>query len=182
MTSGAAISRRSVGCRSTSTDCFDLRQPSCPGGTTVFHPECVAESRKTEEGRPFDTVASQFARNGDGAKRIVMKIDVEGAEWQSLLAAPDQVLEQIDQMAVEFHWVEDGTSLAVVRRLRQFFEVVHLHINNASCTAGLAPFPGWAYEVLFVNKRLAVVDASREAGGLSPLDAPNLALLPDCQP
>ena len=163
-------------------DCFDLSQPACPDGTTVFHPECVADARRTEGGLLFDTIASQISGNGDSAKRIVMKMDIEGAEWHSLLAAPDEVLGQIDQLAIEFHWIEDGTSLALVRRLKQFFEVAHLQINNASCTGGMEPFPGWAYEVLFVNKRLAVVDASGRRVGPSPLDAPNLVLTPDCQP
>ena len=93
-----------------------------PGGTTTFHPECVADARKVEEGRVFDTIAAQIAGNGDTAKRLVVKMDVEGAEWQSLLSAPDSVLEQIDQLAIEFHWIEDGTSVALARRLKQFFE------------------------------------------------------------
>ena len=72
------------------------------------------------------------------AKRIVLKIDVEGAEWDSLLVRPDEVLEQIDQLAVEFHWVEDEQFRWVrIRpsrvRLKQFFEVAHIHFNNASC-------------------------------------------------
>ena len=120
----------------------------------------------------------------------MLKIDVEGAEWDSLLSAPDEILEQIDQMAVEFHWMEDehfrwvqdDKYLRVVQRLKQFFEVAHIHFNNASCVGDLAPFPTWAYEVLFVSKRLAVVDPSRKAGGLHPLDAPNNPSFADCQP
>ena len=76
-------------------------------GATVFHAECVGDTTETLEGRAFDTIANQFAKNGDGSKRIVMKIDVEGAEWDSLLSAPDEILGQIDQMAVEFHWLMD---------------------------------------------------------------------------
>ncbi len=163
-------------------DCFDLTRPACPGGTTTFHPECVADARKVEEGRVFDTIAAQIAGNGDTAKRLVVKMDVEGAEWQSLLSAPDSVLEQIDQLAIEFHWIEDGTSVALARRLKQFFEVAHFHINNATCTAGMEPFTGWAYEVLFVNKRLAVVDGSVRSARPSAFDAPNIPFLPDCQP
>jgi len=171
-------------------DCFNTTQPACSAGETVFHAECVGDTTQTIEGRLFDTVRNQFARNGDSSKRIVLKIDVEGAEWDSLLSAPDEILEQIDQMAVEFHWIEDekfhwvqeDKYLRVVQRLKQFFEVGHLHFNNASCIGDLAPFPTWAYEVLFVSKRLAVVDPSRKAGGLHRFDAPNNPSVADCQP
>jgi hypothetical protein len=171
-------------------DCFNTTQPACVAGKTVFHAECVGDTGKTVDGRVFDTIESQFAKNGDRSKRIVLKIDVEGAEWDSFLAVPDRVLEQIDQIAVEFHWlqnekgdwIQDDKYLRVVQRLKQFFEVAHIHFNNASCLEPLTPFPSWAYEVLFVSKRLAVVDPSRKAGGLHPLDAPNNPSFPDCQP
>jgi hypothetical protein len=163
-------------------DCFNLTQPACRGGDTVFHNECVGDVASTHEGRLFDTLMNQFAKNGDSAKRIVLKIDVEGAEWDSFLSAPDQVLEQIDQLAVEFHRVQDRKYIDAVRRLKQFFEVAHIHFNNVSCLDGLEPFPTWAYEVLFVNKRMAVIDPGRQAGGLHPLDAPNNPSLPECQP
>jgi hypothetical protein len=171
-------------------DCFETTQPACSTGNTVFHAECVGGTGKTADGRLFDTIESQFAKNGDRSKRIVLKIDVEGAEWDSFLAVPDRVLQQIDQIAVEFHWLQDEKSrwiqddkyLRVVQRLKQFFEVAHIHFNNASCVGDLAPFPSWAYEVLFVSKRLAVVDPSRKAGGLHLLDAPNDPSALDCQP
>ena len=91
-------------------DCFDTTRPACPGGTTLFHPECVGDAAKTEQMRLFDTLANHVARNGDMSKQIVLKIDVEGAEWNTLLSAPDEMLEQIDQMAVEFHWMQDGST------------------------------------------------------------------------
>ena len=93
-----------------------------------------------------------------------------------------EVLDQIDQLAVEFHGVQDEKYLAVVRRLKEFFYIAHIHFNNAACADGLDPFPTWAYEVLFVSKRLGVVDPSRTAGGLHPLDALNNPTVADCQP
>jgi len=170
-------------------DCFNPKQPACYFGDTVFHTECVAGTAATMDGRVFDTVQNQMVRNGDGARRLVWKIDVEGAEWKSLLTIPTDILERTDQMAVEFHWAEDADHrwqddpdyLAVIRRLTQFFEVAHIHFNNASCVADLSPFPSSAYEVLFVSKRVAVVDPDRGAGGIHPLDAPNNSSLPECQ-
>ena len=170
-------------------DCFDTTQPACPTGQTVFHAECVGNTSKTELGRSFDTIPNQIARNGDGAKRIVLKIDVEGAEWDSFAATPDDVLQRIDQLAVEFHWVRDEKQqwvqdeqyVRVVSRLKKFFHVAHIHYNNFSCVGGLEPFPAWAYEVLFVSKRLGLADAAPEPRGHSSLAVPNNPLIADCQ-
>ena len=163
-------------------DCFNTTEPVCTSGNTVFHAECVADVAKTENGRPFATVEDQIARNGDAGKHLVVKMDVEGAEWDSLLHAPDATLDAIDQLVVEFHYVHEDRFVKVLRRLRQFFHVAHLHYNNISCMEGLDPFPTWAYEVLFVSKRIATVDEKRSVALPHLLDAPNDPALPPCQP
>lgn len=162
-------------------DCFDLRVPSCPGGNTVFHGECIAPTKYTGEGRPFDTFSNQFAGNGHADVPLVMKIDVEGAEWDSFLLAPDSVFSHIDQLDVEFHHVDDGKYVETVRRLKQFFYVAHVHYNNFSCDPALRPFPSWAFEVLLVNKRIAQSDGSPAPATPAGLDAPNNASAADCQ-
>jgi hypothetical protein len=162
-------------------DCFNLTRPACPGGQTIFHEECIGPAAKTEEGRPFDSLAGQFAKNGHASLRLVVKMDVEGAEWDSLLKAPDRVLRQIDQLAIELHGVRSDKYIEVLKRLHQFFYVAHLHFNNFSCRGDLAPFPAWAYEVLFVNKRLGIPDPSARAGLPHPEDAPNHPGIADCQ-
>jgi hypothetical protein len=162
-------------------DCFNTLVPYCPGGDARFHAECVGPAPSTFEGRPFDTVGNQVARNGDAGKRIVMKMDVEGSEWESLVIAPDAVLEAIDQLAVEFHEVEKPTFLATAERLKQFFYIAHVHVNNFKCEPGFEPFPGQVFEVLFVSKRLGRVDPTLNARGPSPLDAPNAPTEADCQ-
>jgi hypothetical protein len=162
-------------------DCFDTRKPDCAGGNTIFHAECVGAATATIEGRPFDTIARQILANGDAVKSLVLKIDVEGAEWESFLQTPPSVLDRIDQMAVEFHGVQKASFVKVIAKLKGTFHVAHLHINNYSCVPGLDPFPAWAYEVLFVNKRIAETDGSL-ARLPHPLDAPNNPAATDCQP
>jgi hypothetical protein len=176
---GCEVSRR-FRIRVHQYDCFDLREPSCPGGLTVFHGECVGSARETQDGRPFDTLSNQFARNGDAATPLVMKIDVEGAEWDAFLFAPDRALSHIDQLAVEFHHVDESKYVEAIRRLKQFFYIAHVHYNNFSCDPALAPFPSWAFEVLLVNKRIATSDGS-PAPVASAVDAPNNAAAADCQ-
>lgn len=161
-------------------DCFDTRAPSCPAGQLVFHPECIGPTH-TEENRPFDTLANQISKNGDAGKNLIVKIDVEGAEWDAFLTADDAVLDRIDQLVVEFHLVDEPKYVDAVRKLKRHFEIAHLHFNNVACEPKAAPFPSLAYEVLFVNKRLAVVDPARTPAGPSPLDALNNPDLPDCQ-
>ena len=161
-------------------DCFDTRQPQC-AGKTIFHAECVGDASKTEDGRVFDTIQSQFAKNGDTGKRIAFKMDIEAAEWDSLLNASDETLEQIDQLAIELHFVHEAKYVDVVKRLKQHFYVAHLHFNNWSCMDGIAPFPAWAYEVLFVNKKIGVPDPSGRPQGVHAAAAPNTTTRPDCQ-
>lgn len=164
-------------------DCFDLHEPVCKGGGTVFHAECVAGAPSTDkDGRIFDTPARQFAKNGDAAKHVVMKIDVEGAEWDTFLAMPDSVLERIDQLDVEFHGANQERFADAVLKLKRFFYIANLHFNNYSCVDDLSPFPSWGYEVLFVSKRLGKPDPSGAPAVLSPLNAPNNPKVPDCQP
>lgn len=177
---GCDVSRR-FSVRVHQYDCFDTRQPACPGGAMEFHAECVGSTMVDEGGRPFDTIANQFRKNGDEGKSLVVKIDVEGAEWDSFILAPDWVFERIDQLVVEFHGVESDRFVAAVQRLTRFFHVAHVHFNNFSCDAGVKPFPASVFEVLFVSRRLGKVDEGARARGPHPSDAPNNPAAPDCQ-
>lgn len=177
---GCDISRR-LGVVVHQYDCFDVTAPACPGGRTVFHAECIASGSTTAEGRIFRTLAEHVAANGDTGRSLVVKMDVEGAEWESWLLAPDALLARIDQIAIEFHDVDDPLFVATVRRLKEQFHVAHLHFNNYSCDPSLAPFPASAYEVLLVNRTIGQIDPGGAVTRPHPLDAPNNPQMPDCQ-
>jgi hypothetical protein len=162
-------------------DCFDLTEPVC-AGATVFHGECVAAKAAVDEnGRRFDTPEHQIARNGDASHRLVVKMDVEGAVWDTFLESPDQVFDQIDQLVVEFHGLNRQKFIDAVKKLKGFYYVANLHFNNYSCTTLYRPFPSWAFEVLFVNKKLAQPDPSGNRAPASFLDTPNNPKIADCQ-
>ena len=163
-------------------DCFNLTRPPCAAGAApMFHEECVGPARLTEDGRTFDTVQAQVVRNGDEDKRLIMKMDVEGAEWPSFLAMPESVLNQVDQLNVEFHGVEEARFVEAIRKLKRVFYVANVHYNNWGCHPDVAPLPALAFEILFVNKELAVIDPAGAVVLPNPLDAPNNKDRADCQ-
>lgn len=175
---GCDVSRR-YGIAVHQYDCFDPARPTCDGGTFVFHDECVGDVREQDAGaRVFDTLANQIARNGHTGRQILVKMDVEGAEWDALLATPDETLASIPQLAMELHGYDDSKILAALRKLKRHFHLVNLNHNNWSCREDAWPMKAWAYQVLFVNKRLADVDRSlpvpAPASPLNALDAPHL--------
>jgi hypothetical protein len=164
-------------------DCFNPARPTCSGGTFVFHNECVADQARTDtDGRRFDTLMNHIARNGDTRRQLFVKIDIEGAEWDSLIAAPDELLASIPQLAMELHGYDGSKILRVLRRLKQYFYVVNLNYNNWSCTRRAWPLKAWAYQVLLVNKRHGVLNPAAPvpapSSDLNALDAPHL---PPCR-
>ena len=94
-------------------DCFEPPTMACPGGQFVPHNECVGPIAETAESRVFDTVQNQIARNGDSGRRLLVKMDIEGAEWKSLMATPDEILATFDQLPMELHGTGDPLFLEV---------------------------------------------------------------------
>jgi hypothetical protein len=163
-------------------DCFDPARPTCNGGTFVFHDECVGDRTGSTESHLFDTLENQIRKNGDTGRHLLIKMDIEGAEWDSLLAAPDGLLESIPQLPMEMHGFDDPKIVEVLRKLNRNFYLVNLHFNNWSCTPKAAPLPAWAYQVLWVNKRIGVLDPGTPfSARMSPLNAPDSPTRPDCQ-
>lgn len=173
-------------------DCFNTDQPPCPEGKFVFHTECIGDKYKKENHRIFDNLANQIFKNNDKDKRLVVKMDVEKAEWDSILVTPDAILNNIDQLVVEFHICIDCKAdfheidlekyIQVIQKLKKTFYIVNVHFNNYSCFKGFEPFLGTVFEVLFVNKRIGLMNKN-ESKRISPnpLDVPNSPERKDCQ-
>lgn len=65
----------------------------------------------------------RFVPDGDN---FILKMDVEGAEWDVLRSAD---LSRVSQLIVEFHELQEGHS-DVLRKLNETFYLVHIHGNN----------------------------------------------------
>jgi len=58
-------------------------------GTFVFHNECVGDRTGDRGSRFFRHAGKSIRKNADTGRRLIIKMDIEGAEWDSLLAVPD---------------------------------------------------------------------------------------------
>lgn len=163
-------------------DCFNPSKPVCPGAKFIFYEECVGDHAAIIQNRRFDTLANQIQKNNDRNKDLVIKMDVEGSEWDSLMATHEELFSHVKQLVVEFHGVEDKKYISVIRKLKKTFYIAHVHFNNHSCSIFKRPFPARVYEVLFVNKKIGIVDETDAIPLLpNPLDAPNDPHSGDCQ-
>jgi len=165
-------------------DCFNLTRPACQRGDAIFHEECVGEvMQRDQAGRLFDTIENQIRKNKDGDKTLLLKIDVEGAEWESLAGTSNEALQNVDQIAIEFHKRQDKSEYVdLIKKLKKTFYIAHIHYNNHSCTKGLdEPFPSQTFQVLMVNKKIGILDEGEKPLLPNPLDEKDNLSLPDCQ-
>lgn len=185
-------------------DCFDLRRPLCDwgGGDFLFHEECIGSKAETVEGRVFDTLFSHIEKNQDKQKKIVIKMDVEGAEIDSLLTVPASTLQNINQLVLEMHGIYARNGIfylenidrlrkliQVIDKLKQHFFVVNVHFTNMFCLKDqnwpmfINPsLPSPIFEALFVNKTVATPDYDKAPIVPSLEDSgPNFPMHSDCQ-
>ena len=57
-------------------------------------------SKKTEH---LNTIENHIKQYGDRNKKLILKMDVEGAEWDVLFHTPNAILELFDQIIIEIH-------------------------------------------------------------------------------
>ena len=156
-------------------------EPTCDGGKVVRHEECIGTEPDFVGETFVDSLEGQLYGNEDAEKRLIVEIDIEGAEWAPLAEMPEQVFAQIDQMALEFHGVDDPAHLEILRRLKEYFFLVNVHFNNHVCSPANEPLPASVFQVLLVNKNLGIEDPDAPVPAPpSPLNAPD-GTGPDCQ-
>ena len=105
-----------------------------PGAS--FTREGVAAIAEPE--KRLDTVTSHLRRHALIDRRdVILKMDVEGAEWQVLSSLPEALLDVFEQIVVEFHWLNGlgqenfaATVRHTLRRLNARFTLCHVHANN----------------------------------------------------
>lgn len=109
-----------------------------------FHFQAIGVAKSTSEDRRFRTltrIVSEIPEAGD----LILKMDVEGAEWATLLKH-NSILRRFSQIVLEIHDPFSGNTLSRLRNLRTLrklnknHRVVHVHANNyggVACLEGI---------------------------------------------
>jgi len=122
----------------------------------------------------------------DQDSEMILQMDIEGAEYEALLATAKATMRRFRIMILEFHNMESlrdinyfNIVLATLRKIREDFDVVHLHPNNC---CGISSINGVEipniFEVTFLRKDY--VKSQKPVKSLPhPLDQANLPLMAD---
>lgn len=93
----------------------------------------------------------------DKKRNMILKMDVEGAEWGCFDMTSEDTLKKFDQIVLELHEViqfgRNTLFLSVLDKINKTHQCVHVHLNNYSnhiCVNGV-PYAD-SFEVTFVNR------------------------------
>ena len=117
---------------------YDMTINALPKENPRFHffKEGIAGIEIKEQS--LNTLSHFIKRNGhEGKTNMILKMDVEGAEWSFLSTVSSETLSQFDQMIFEFHDLIEpknqslmNATLACLTKINQTHSLIHLHANN----------------------------------------------------
>jgi hypothetical protein len=173
------------------------------GGAEIYQYDHTIERPPIEHGRfryfrtgithdpalapEFKRIDALIDENGHGERDdMVLKIDIEGHEWDSLDALDAKVFGKFRQIVAEFHGMRllnidsfRARADRVFSKLRRAHEVIHVHGNNFAGMAIVEGIPiADCVELSLANCRYYGFAPSSEIFP-GPLDCANNANLPD---
>ena len=117
---------------------YDPTIDSLPQNYKRFHFFKEGIDGVADKEKSMDTLENFIRRNGHEHKdKMILKMDVEGAEWSFLSTVTSETLSQFDQLLFEFHDIirpKDmsvmNATLACLKKITRTHSLVHLHANN----------------------------------------------------
>lgn len=160
---------------------FDHTIETLPDAHTWCQFHRIGLGAVADDRLPVDTLhALVDVHAGQTRNDLLLKLDVEGAEWTSLDVTPEDVLARFEQIVVEWHWLQwlreqSGADRIdrVWRKLAQNFRPVHVHGHNHFdfVTTGGLPIPP-ILEVTYARDDLFSLVPSKQRFPVAGLDFP----------
>ena len=117
---------------------YDHTIPGLPDHHPSFHWSKLGIAAKSDAANNLTSIDDQVRLNGhEGRHDLIMKIDIEGWEWEAFAEMDDAVLCQFSQIVGEFHWFLSIVDqpyydkiMRALNKLNKYFQLVHIHANN----------------------------------------------------
>ncbi len=146
-----------------------------------FFRKGIADDNVTEE---LDTLEAFVKRNNHtNCKNMILKMDVEGAEWGFLEKTSSELLKMFSQIVMEIHGIFSESLkykiIAGLNKLNSTHGVVHVHANNYGRVYECKELCiGDTLEVTWANKMIYEME---EVEAVLPilLDSPNCQAAPE---
>jgi len=112
---------------------FEANQPEGVGDSLKAGDESSSNSKFQ-----FKTLTQMFEESGQASAKersLLLKIDVEAAEWKIFAEEPVENMKKFREIVVEYHWLHEVNNhklyLQAVKKIEQAgFSVSHMHGNN----------------------------------------------------
>jgi hypothetical protein len=90
------------------------------------HPNIIFHQQNIGNGPGENDMTSLI----DAHERVMLKMDIEGAEWDWIRNVSREQLGKIVQIVMEFHTYASNVSFDTIRKLLETHWLVHFHANN----------------------------------------------------
>lgn len=96
-----------------------------------------------------------YINEHENCKNMILKMDVEGYEWDFLSTVKEKTLKQFDQIVLELHQLlaSNNNKPELLEKLNQTHQLIHIHPNNCSMALQIGEhILADTIEVTYINK------------------------------
>lgn len=168
-----------MSCRNMDVYCYDHTIEELPTQNERLHFNKIGIAGQDQERQNLLSMESIINRNGHkGVGNLILKMDVEGAEWEFINTVDDNILKQFSQMTFELHDMTEMTKseqiLSALQKLNRTHYPVWVHANNHGRVeeSGGVVVPQ-LIEITYVNRKCHVPAETIFNGPLN-IDSPNV--------
>lgn len=170
---------------------YDHTIDTLPASHPAFHWFRIGIAAQDSSDGAMCSLDTLIARNGHaGRNDLILKMDIEGAEWDLFEALPASTLQQFSQIVMEMHHFAGAAGhpaalafyqkfTAILRKLDATHQVVHIHANNNGALGiiGGTVIPD-LLELTYVRRTDHRFQECRRIFP-TPIDMPNVTTAPD---
>ena len=113
---------------------YDHTIKRLPYNNSKFHWKKIGITGNIQNNKSLQTLKEILHNNGHlNEKNMILKMDVEHSEWESLINTPDEILKKFKYIAIEYHFDKKEKIYLyynVLKKLKNTHQVFYLHCNN----------------------------------------------------